>query len=116
MCECLHLGDDVVGALDKVQVGDSQCLDPLYFADDMAMGPYRQGSRVGCAGISEHGLHLLRDGHMGDGGGRRWLAWWETLADSIGRPKVGGKEELKFKKLNFDIQHQINISCDHVHT
>jgi len=44
------------------------------FADDVVVGPYRQGSRVGCAGISEHGPHLLREGHMGEWGGRRWLA------------------------------------------
>jgi len=66
VCECLRSGDDVAGAPDRVQVGGSYWLDPLCFADDVAVGPYRQGSRVGCAGISEHGPHLLREGHMGE--------------------------------------------------
>jgi hypothetical protein len=41
----------------------------LFFVDNMAVGPYRRGLRVGCARISEHGPHLLREGHVSEGGG-----------------------------------------------
>jgi len=51
VCECLRSGDDIAGAPDRVQVGGSYWLDPLCFADDVVVGPYQQGSRVGWAGI-----------------------------------------------------------------
>jgi len=59
---------------------------------------------VGCAGSSEHGPHLLREGHMGEGGGGRWLVCRLTVEDGVGRTKVGGKVGLKLNKLNFNVQ------------
>ena len=73
VCECLRSGDDVAGAPDRIQVGDHVISIPCS-ADDVAGSPYRQGSKgVGCAGSCEHGPHLLREGHMGEGGGGRRL-------------------------------------------
>ena len=37
---------------------------------------------MGCAGISEHGPHLLREGHMGE---RRWETSASVLFDACGR-------------------------------
>jgi hypothetical protein len=73
VCECLRSGDDVAGAPDRIQVGDHVISIPCS-ADDVVGSPYRQGSKgVGCAGSCEHGPHLLREGHMGEGGGGRRL-------------------------------------------
>ena len=64
-----HLGARML-AFRRRHSGGSYCLDPLRLADDMVVSPYRQGLRgVRCAGSSEHGPHLLREGHMGEGGG-----------------------------------------------
>ena len=30
MCECLHSGDNMAGTLDKIQVGGSCHLDPMF--------------------------------------------------------------------------------------
>jgi hypothetical protein len=76
---------------DGVQMGGSCRLDPLCLADNVAASPHRRGSRgVGCAGSSEHSPHLLREGHMGDGGGGCRLVWCSTVRDGVGRTKVGG--------------------------
>jgi len=85
--ECLRSGNDVAGAPDGVQVGGPCCLDPLCLADDVS--PYRQGSKgVRCAGSSEHGPHLLKEGRMGVGGGGRRLVWCSTVWGGVGRKKI----------------------------
>ena len=67
MCECLRSGDDMAGASDRIQVG-AHVVSILCLADDVMGSAYQQGSRgMECAGSCEHGPHLLREGHMGDG-------------------------------------------------
>ena len=67
VCECLHLGDDMAGAPDRIQVG-AHVVSILCLADNVAESAYQQGSRgMRCTGSCKHGPHLLREGHMGDG-------------------------------------------------
>ena len=68
MCKCLHSGDNMVGAPDRIQVG-AYVVSILCLADDMVGSAYQQGLRgIGCAGSCKHSPHLLREGHMGDSG------------------------------------------------